>query len=314
MVRYAARRLALAIPLLAGLSILAFGYIRLIPGDPVVAMLGVNSDPALAERLREQFGLNQPVLSQYTSWVAGVVQGDFGVSFRSQLPIGPILVDRIPATVELAAAGLLIGLAIAIPAGVIAGVKRGSRLDALITSSTLFGLALPGFWLGTILMLFFALRLGAFPSQGYVPFVEDPLRNLQLLFLPALTLGLSISPYLARLTRATVVEVLEEPFLSYARAQGHPQLAVARHVVLRNVLPSLIVAIGLTAGFLLAGSIVVEELFNWPGTGRLVVRAVIERDYAMIQALVLIYGVVFIVVNLLAELAQGVLDPRIRLT
>lgn len=313
MAEYAIRRVIAAIPLLFGLTLLVFFYVRLIPGDPVVAMLGVNSDPELVERLRVELGLDQPWWSQYFNWLAALFQGDLGIAFRSRVPISTILIGRIPASAELAFGGLVVSMLIALPAGVIAGMKRGSTVDAFVSGSTLFGLAIPGFWLGAMLVMVFSVWLHWLPSGGYVPFDKNPIRNLQLLVLPAITLGLAISPYLARLTRATVTEIRGETFVGFGRAQGLSEGVIARNLVFRNAAPSLVVAVGVTVGGLLAGSVVVETLFNWPGMGRLVVASVSERDYAMIQALLLIYGVLFIVVNLLAELAQGLLDPRIRL-
>ena len=313
MVEYAIRRALAAVPLLLGLTLLVFFYVRLIPGDPVVAMLGVNSDPELVARLRDELGLDKPWWSQYFNWIGGLFQGDLGTAFRSGVPISSILIERIPASLELAAGGLVVSLAIALPAGVAAGMKRGSAVDAIVSGGTLFGLAIPGFWLGALLVMIFAVWLPWLPSGGYVPFDRNPARNLQMLVLPALTLGLALSPYLARLTRATVSEIRGETFVGFGRAQGLSDRVIARDLVFRNSAPSLVVAVGVTIGGLLAGSVVVETLFNWPGMGRLIVAAVSERDYAMIQALLLIYGVLFIVVNLLAELAQGLLDPRIRL-
>jgi peptide/nickel transport system permease protein len=314
MTRYVVRRLLFAVPLLFGLSVLAFGYVRLIPGDPVTAMLGVNSDPALVRQLRHQMGLDQPWYQQYFAWLSHVGTGDLGLSFRSRIPVTEILINRIPATLELAIGGMVVGLALAIPAGLIAGFKRRSRLDSAITGGILIGLATPGFWLGTLLMMFLALQLKWLPSEGYVPFADDPAMNLQLLVLPSLTLGAAIAPYLARLMRAAVVEVVDDPSVNYARAQGLREPTIARNVVLRISVPSMIVAVALTVGFLLAGSIVVEELFNWPGMGRLVTAGVNERDYPMLQALMLAYGTIFIVVNVIAEVLQGILDPRVRLS
>lgn len=313
MLEYAIRRILAAIPLLFGLTLLVFIYVRLIPGDPVVAMLGVASDPELVARLREELGLNQPWYIQYFSWLSGIAQGDLGTAFRSGAPIADILVGRIPASVELALAGLIVTLVIAIPAGVIAGMRPGTTVDRVVSGGTLFGLAVPAFWLGAIFVMIFSVGLRWLPSAGYVAFDRDPARNLSLLVLPAVTLGLALSPYLARLTRATVLEIRGESFVGFGRAQGLPGAVIARDLVLRNAAPSLVVAVGVTVGGLLAGSVVIETLFNWPGMGRLIVVAVGERDYAMIQALLLVYGVLFIVVNLLAELAQGLLDPRIRL-
>ncbi|MER6528633.1 ABC transporter permease [Streptomyces sp. NPDC001508] len=207
----------------------------------------------------------------------------------------------------------MVALLVAIPAGVAAGMRPGSRLDSAITTATLFGLAMPAFFEGTLLMLLFALKLDVVPSQGYVPFSDDPVRSLRLTVLPALTLGLAISPYLSKLVRSAVAEVAQEPFVPFARAKGLARWRISVGYVFRNALPTLVAALGLTIASLIAGSIVVEVLFNWPGTGRLVVGAVTERDYALIQALVLVYGVLFIVVNLASELAQGLLDPRVRL-
>jgi len=314
MARYVAWRLLFAVPLLFGLSVLAFGYVRLIPGDPVTAMLGVNSDPTLVAQLRDQMGLDRPWYQQYFAWLGHVSTGDLGLSFRSKIPVSQILIDRIPATLELALGGMVVGLALAISAGLLAGFKRGSKVDSFITGGILLGLATPGFWLGTLLMILLALRLKWLPAQGYVPFVDDPAMSLRFLVLPTLTLGAAIAPYLARLMRAAVVEVVADPSVNYARAQGLPEATIARKVVLRISMPSMIVAVALTVGFLLAGSIVVEELFNWPGMGRLVVAGVSERDYPMIQALMLVYGVIFIVVNVIAEVLQGILDPRVRLS
>lgn len=314
MARYVAWRLLFAVPLLFGLSVLAFGYVRVIPGDPVIAMLGVNSDPTLVAQLRGQMGLDRPWYQQYFAWLGHVGTGDLGLSFRSKIPVSQILIDRIPATLELALGGMAVGLVLAISAGLLAGFKRGSKVDSFITGGILLGLATPGFWLGTLLMILLALRLKWLPAQGYVPFVEDPAMSLRFLVLPTLTLGAAIAPYLARLMRAAVVEVVADPSVNYARAQGLPEATIARKVVLRISMPSMIVAVALTVGFLLAGSIVVEELFNWPGMGRLVVAGVSERDYPMIQALMLVYGVIFIVVNVIAEVLQGILDPRVRLS
>lgn len=313
MLEYALRRLLAAVPLLFGLSLLAFFYVRLIPGDPVVAMLGVNSDPELVAKVREQLGLDRPWWVQYGDWIGGVFQGDLGVAFRSGVSITTILVERIPASVQLAVGGLIVGLLLAIPAGIAAGVRRGSVVDAAVSSASLFGLAIPVFWIGSLLVMLLAVWLHWLPSGGYVPWERDPIKNIRSLILPSITLGIGVAPYLTRLTRATVSEVKRETFVPFARAQGLSRGTISSSIIFRNAAPSLVVAVGVTIGGLLAGSVIVESLFNWPGMGRLMVAAVGERDYAMIQALLLVYGVIFILVNLFAELAQGALDPRIRL-
>jgi peptide/nickel transport system permease protein len=314
MTRYVVKRLLLSVPLLFGLSLLAFAYVRIIPGDPVTAQLGVNADPQLVAQVKHQMGLDLPWYQQYFAWLGHVATGDLGVSFRSRMPVSDILIDRIPATFELALGGMAIGLLLAIPFGLWAGFKRGTRVDSVVTGGILVGLATPAFWLGTLMMLLLALHLRWLPSQGYIAFNEDPTENMRLLVLPSLTLGAAIAPYLARLMRASVVEVVSEPSVNYARAQGLRERTIASRVVLRISVPSMIVAVALTVGFLLAGSVVVENLFNWPGMGRLVSDGVNERDYPMIQALILVYGLIFIVVNVVAEVLQGLLDPRVRLS
>lgn len=314
MLGYALRRIALTLPLLFGLSLLSFVYVRLIPGDPVTAMLGVNSSPELVRQLTHKYGFDQPLVTQYLSWLSGVLHGDFGVSFRSQLPVAPIIAAHVPPTLQLTAGGLVVMTVLAIPAGVIAGLRPGSRLDTIVTSMTVFGLSMPAFWLGTLLVMYFALTLHLVPSQGYLPLFREPVTGLRLMLLPCVVLGIAISPYLARLTRTAVVDVVQQPFIPYAQAKGLRQRVIAVRYVLRNTWSSIVAAIGLTVGGLLSGSVVIESLFNYPGMGVLMVGSVNERDYAMIQALVLIYGVVFVVTNLVAELVQAVLDPRVRLT
>lgn len=311
---YVVRRVVVSVPLLLGVAVLAFFYVRLIPGDPAQAALGVNATPQAVAGLRHQYGLDQPVQRQFAGWVADLAHGDLGRSYSDRQPISALIGQRVPATLQLALSGLLVALLLAVPFGVWAGRRPGSAVDTALTSITLFGLAVPSFWLGTVLVILFALDLHWLPSQGYVAFLVDPVRSLKLTVLPAVTLGLAIAPYLARLTRATVADVVVEPFMSFAAARALPRPTVTRHYLLRNVWPGLVTVIGLTVGFLLAGSIVIEQLFNWPGTGRLIVESVIARDYTTIQALILIYGAVFVVVNLVAELVQSILDPRIRLS
>lgn len=313
MVQYITKRLALTVPLVMGLVILTFAYVRLIPGDPVVSMLGVNSDPELVARTRAELGLDEPFVTQFFVWLQDVSAGDLGVSFRSRVPVAEIIGNHVVPTVQLAAAALVVGLLAAIPAGIAAGMKPGSRIDRMVTATTLVGLALPSFWIGSLFILVLSVRLGWLPSQGYTPFWDDATSNMQKLVIPAMTLGIAISPYLARLTRSLVIGTRDEAFVMFARSQGLGERQIQFRIIFRNVLPSLAIAIALTAGFLLAGSIIVEELFNWPGIGVLISPAVTERDYAMLQALILIYGLAFILINLLAEVIQGLLDPRIRL-
>lgn len=312
MLRYAAGRLLAAVPLLLGLTVLSFFYVHVLPGDPVSAMLGVNTDPALVAQLRHQFGLDQPLVKQFWSWLDGLARGNLGVSFRSQLPVFDLIRGRVPAAAELGLGGLVVMVVFGVGGGLIAGIHRGHRVDALINSVAIIGLGIPGFFVGVLLIAVLSLKLHVLPSGGYTPFTADPAANLRALVMPALTLGASGAPFLARLSRSAVLTVLESEYVSYGRSKGLGEVQLSIRYVLRNAMPQLVAAIGLSVGALLGGSVIVEQLFVWPGTGQLILAAVNERDYAMIQAVILLYGGIFILVNLLAELVQGLLDPRIR--
>ena len=314
MLAFAIKRVLLFVPVLIGLSVLLFAYVRVLPGDPVAAMLGVDADPALVQRLHVEYGLDKPLPDQYIAWVGGLAHGDLGLTFRSRQPIAPILLGRIPATLQLFLPALVLTLLLALPSGLYAGMHPGSRADRAISTFTLLGLGVPSFWFGTILVILFAIALGVLPSQGYVPLLEQPSESIRDTILPAVTLGFAASPYLARMTRASVAAVMKEPYIAFADAKGLKERTIIWRHVARTALPSIIVVLGLTAGNFLAGSIFVEELFTWPGVGRLLVGSVIERDYFMVQALIMLYAVVFAVINLLSELLQGFLDPRVRLT
>lgn len=313
MARYALQRILLALPLLFGLSLLVFTYVRIIPGDPVTAMLGVQSNPELVARLKAQYGFDQPILDQYLLWIGNVLQGDFGISFRSRQAVGPLIMDRIPATLQLMLGGLFVSLVVAIPAGIRAGMRYRKRSDSVISTVTLVGLGSPGFWLGTFLMVIFALVLKVLPSQGYEPFLRDPVKSTQYMILPAVAIGLVASPFLIRVVRSAVIEIMKEPFVPYADARGLGERIIFWRYIIRNLLPQFVVVLGVLVGVLLAGSVAIEALFNWPGMGRIFIGAVGERDYAMLQALILVYGLIFVIINLIAEIAQAALDPRIRL-
>jgi peptide/nickel transport system permease protein len=311
--RYVLNRILFAVPLLFGLSVLVFAYVRLIPGDPVTAMLGVQANPDLVARLKEQYGFDRPIVDQYLQWIGNLLHGDLGISFRSRQAVAPLIAERLPATLQLMIGGLIVSLGLAIPLGIAAGTRYRRRTDGIISTITLIGMGSPGFWLGTILMVVFALILRILPSQGYVPFLERPLDSLRYMALPAIAIGLAGAPYLIRFIRSIVIEILKEPFVSYADARGLRDRVIFWRYIIRNLLPHFAVVLSVLIGALLAGSVAVEALFNWPGMGRIFIGAVTERDYAMIQALILVYGLIFVVVNLIGEIAQAALDPRIRL-
>lgn len=313
LVRYTVSRVLVSLPILLGLVILTFFYVHVLPGDPVTAMLGVNQDPALIADLRHKLGLDKSVVVQFWAWFGDLAHADLGISYSSERPVTELIVGRLPATIELAVAAFVIMLAVGIPAGLLAGMRPGSRIDHAINMTAIVGLAIPGFFVGMLLLVALSLTLRVLPSQGYVEFAADPLGNLSTLCLPAITLGISNVPYLVRLVRLEVREVMAHAYVPYARGKGLPNGMITRRYVIRNVAPRLVTIISLTIGGLLGGSIIVESLFGWPGMGQLVASAVSGRDYGMIQAAVLLYGMIFVVFNLAGEILQAALDPTIRL-
>jgi len=314
MARYTINRLLLFIPLLFGLSIVVFIYIHLIPGDPVQAMVGPYGSQEFVEQIREEFGLNRPIYVQYLDWLSNAVRGDLGITFRSRQPIAPLLLARIPATIELALAGLFIAILMGLPAGIIAGLYKNSSFDYFFSLFSLAGYSMPMFWTGTLLLLLFGVKWQVLPSLGYVPFRQDPVQNLRHLIMPALTIGIGMSPYIGRMARAAIVETLQEPFVTFGRAKGLKRTTILARYVLRHAVSAIVVVLGLDIGLLLSGQIIVEELFNWPGAGRVIVRAILERDYFVVQSTILIYAGVFLLINFAVELIHVWLDPRVQLS
>lgn len=313
MLRYTANRLLLFLPILFGLSVVTFIYIHLIPGDPVQAMVGPSGGPELVAQMRQELGLDRPLHIQYIDWVSGALRGDLGISFRSRQPITPLLLARIPATLELAGAALIVAIGIGLPSGVLAGLKKNTRFDYAFSLLSLGGYSMPIFWLGTLLLLLFGVYWKVLPSQGYVPFERDPVANLRLLILPAVTLGIGLAPYIGRMARAAVIETLQENFIVYAHAKGLRERTVFLRYVFRHAIVGILVVLGLDIGYLLSGQIIVEEIFNWPGAGRIIVRGVLERDYFVVQATILVYALLFLTINFIVEIMHGLLDPRVQL-
>jgi len=309
---YAARRLALAVPLLLGMSVLIFGLMRLVPGDPAVVVLGYKATPDAVRALRETFHLDEPLLTQYLRWLAGALRGDFGVDFRQNEPIGRMILDRLPVTMELTVVATVCAALIGVPLGLLGGGRRGSAADRASLAVGLLGVSMPDFWLGIILILLFALKLGLLPSSGFVPFVESPVDNLLYLVLPALTLAASRAAVLGRLTRAAVLDVSRRPFVQYARAKGLAEHAVLFRHVLPNAAIPIVTVLGLQVGYMLGGAIVVETIFTLPGVGRMTLDAVLERNYPVVQSAVLVIGAMFMLVNLATDVLYGIIDPRVR--
>jgi peptide/nickel transport system permease protein len=308
---YVVRRGIQALGVLLGVSVLVFAIIHLVPGDPVRLALGTRFDQATYEALRERAGLDQPLLQQYISWLGGVVSGDFGVSFRSGRTVLSMVLERLPATLSLAGAAVLVALLMAIPLGVLSAIRQGSLTDRIATSISQFGISLPDFWFGILLITFFAGILGWFPASGYVPLTEDPLQWAYRLVLPGITVGVVSGAVITRFVRSSVLEALGEDFVRTARSKGLSERQIIREHVLPNALVPVITVTGLQLAYLLSGVVIVEAVFAWPGLGRLALDAVLDRDYPVVQGAVLLFAGFFLIVNLLVDLLYAAVDPRI---
>jgi ABC-type dipeptide/oligopeptide/nickel transport system permease component len=309
LIAYIARRVLYLVPTWLGITLLAFVLFSLTPGDPAVTYFVRKFDrqpnPAELEQTRERLGLDKPAHEQYLDWLAGAVQGDLGTSFTTGRPVTEELLERFPATLELAAAGTLLAVLIAIPLGVLAAVRRNSLIDQVTRAAATLAASVPSFWLALLLIIVFSVELQLLPATGR--------RGLESIVLPALALGLGEAALVARLTRSSLLDVLGEDFITTARAKGIPERAVIVKHGLRNALAAVVTQVGLTFGFLLAYSAIIEVIFVWPGIGRLAVDSIFQRDLPVIQGFVVFAGTVFILINLLVDLVYLWLDPRVTL-
>ena len=307
----AVRRTLQAVVVLLGVSVVTFALVHLVPGDPVRLALGTRFDQATYDALRERAGLDQPLVVQYLQWIGHAVTGDLGVSFRSGDPVTALILERLPATLSLALASILVALLIAVPLGTASALRPRSFVDGASTVLSQIGISVPEFWMGIMLILLFAGTLGWFPSSGYVPFTQDPALWLRSLVLPAVTTGLVSGSVLTRFTRSSVLEALGAEHVRTARAKGLPPRAVLDWHVLRNALLPLVTVTGVQLAYLLSGVVVVEIVFAWPGLGQLALQSVEARDYPVLQGAVLLFAFVFLLLNLVVDLLYSKLDPRI---
>lgn len=309
---YLLRRALQALGVLLGVSVLVFAIIHLVPGDPVRLALGTRFDQETYDALRSRAGLDQPLLQQYVSWLGGVVQGDFGVSFRSGQTVLSMVTERLPATLSLAGAAVVVALLIALPLGVLSAIRQGSRTDTIATAISQFGISVPDFWMGILLILLFSLTLGWLPASGYVGLSEDPLEWAKRLILPGVTVGVVSGAVLTRFVRSSVLESLGEDFVRTAQSKGLSERRIIREHVLPNALVPVITVTGLQLAYLLSGVVVVEAVFAWPGLGQLALDAVQDRDSPVLQGAVMLFAGFFLLVNLLVDLLYAVVDPRIQ--
>jgi peptide/nickel transport system permease protein len=313
LVRMVIRRLVETIPVLIIMSMLVFGLTLLLPGDPVLGMLGPASelDEATVEQLREEMNLNDPIPVQYLTWVGHVLQGDLGRSTATNQPVADAIVTRLPVTALLAVYALTISIAIAVPLGILAAVKRGTYWDLLASALSVVGVAVPGFWLAILMISFFGVRLGWLPASGYVSPLDDPLDALRHLFMPALAMGVGGAASLTRYLRSSLLEVLGQDYVMTARAKGlRGSYVIVRHA-LRNALIPFVTVLGLRLGDLFGGSLIIESIFLVPGVGSLMVNAIFTRDFPVIQAGTLVIALIVVVANLGVDVLYGFLDPRI---
>ncbi len=313
MFQYIVRRLFDLIFVLFGVSVLIFLMVRFIPGDAVAIMLGANTDitPERVEALRRQLGLHLPVYQQYWQWFTDVLRGDLGNSIWTGRPVLDEITARLPATLEITVLALLLAMVLAFPLGVVAARARGTAGDVVVRVLAIVGLTLPSFWVGVLMLYFVSMYLPAWPAIGYVPFTQDPLGNLARIALPVVAVSLPMVAGLTRILRSSLLEVLSSDYVRTARSKGAGERAVLYKHAMRNALIPVVTVIGVQVGYLLSGVVVIEQVFAIPGVGRLVVGAINERNYPLVQGVVLVVTAVFVLVNLLVDLAYAWIDPRV---
>lgn len=307
-----ARRLVQLIPTIILVSILIFGLQQLLPGDPATIMAGEERDPETIAQIRAQYRLDQPIPVQYFYWIKGVLQGDLGESMRLKLPVAELVAQKLPVTLQLASMAMLIALLIGIPAGVISAIKKDSVWDYLVNIIGLWGISTPNFWLGILMIFFFSVHLGWLPASGYVSPFEDFWLSLKTTIMPAFVLGNSIAGVLMRHTRAAMLQALASDFVRTARAKGLFENQVILRHAMRNALTPVITLGALEFGTLLSGAVLTEQIFTIPGFGKLIVDAVFNRDYAVVQGVVLVTSATYIFLNLLADIGYILVNPRLR--
>jgi peptide/nickel transport system permease protein len=311
MLRFISARLLGTVPVVVILSVGVFLMLHLTPGDPVQIMLGQDADPGAVAALRAELGLDQPLPVQYARWASNALHGDLGRSIRTNQPVTDAIVSRLPVTIELSFVALVISLAIGLPAGMFAAIRRNSALDLASTGLALAGVSLPSFFLGILLILVFALWLRWVPPSGYTPLVQDPAMNVKQMLMPAFALGAALAGIVARLMRSSLLEVLGADYMRTARAKGLSESASVIGHAVRNALLPVVTVVGLQVGALLGGAILIETIFALPGIGRLAVDSIFARDFPIVQGVVLFLALVRVLSNLIADLLYGRLDPRI---
>jgi peptide/nickel transport system permease protein len=312
MLSFLSKRLLQLIPTLFFVSVIIFSLQQLLPGDPALIMAGEERDPDVIEQIRHQFRLDQPIPVQYVFWMKGVFSGDLGESMRIHVPVVDLILEKLPVTIQLAAMAIVIALLIGVTAGVISAVRKNTVWDYAANAFALWGISTPNFWLGIMLIFLFSVKLGWLPASGYVPLAEDWRASLATTIMPAFVLGNSIAAILMRHTRSAMLQVLESDYVRTARAKGLLERTVILKHAMRNALTPVITLGALELGTLLSGAVLTEQIFTIPCFGKLIVDAVFNRDYAVVQGVVLVTATIYIALNLLADIAYILVNPRLR--
>ncbi|MBS7804955.1 ABC transporter permease [Rhizobiales bacterium TNE-4] len=307
-----AKRMLQLIPTLFVVSVLIFSLQQLLPGDPALVMAGEEKDPEVIEQIRKQYRLDQPIPIQYVYWLKGVLTGNLGESMRLKAPVSDLVLSKLPVTLQLASMAMLIALLIGVTAGVVSAVYRGTKLDYIVNVIGLIGISTPNFWLGIMLIFLFAVNLGWLPASGYVSPFEDFWGSLKTTILPAFVLGNAIAGVLMRHTRSAMLQALDSDYVRTARAKGLLEPKVVIKHAMRNALTPVITLGALEFGTLLSGAVLTEQIFTIPGFGKLIVDAVFNRDYAVVQGVVLVTATTYVLLNLLADIGYVLVNPRLR--
>ena len=309
---FVARRLAVLVPTLFCVSVFIFTLQQLLPGDPAMALAGEEHDPTAVAAIRAKYHLDKPLPVQYGLWIGNVLRGDFGQSLRNKIPVSELIASKLPVTVELAVCSMLIALLLGIPAGIVSAAKKGRPVDVAANFVALSGLSVPHFWLGIMLILLFAVRLGWLPASGYVPPWENLKLNLTTILLPSFVLGSGVACVIMRHTRSAMLETLSADYVRTARAKSVPERVVVVKHALRNALIPIITLGAIEFGRLLSGAVLTEQIFAIPGFGKLLVDGVFNRDYAVVKGVVLVSATLFVMLNLLADVLYFLANPRLR--
>ena len=312
MFSFIVQRTLIALPTVVIISFIVFSLQQLMPGDPALVVSGGEAAPETLAQIREQYGFNKPFLVQYWNWITSALQGDFGISFRTREQIGPMLLAKIPVTLTLATAAMAFSLLVGIPAGILAAIWRGRGWDHAVTVAALSGVSIPNFWLGIMMILLFSVTLGWLPAGGYVGFFDDPVECLRRIAMPAIVLGTGLAAAMMRHTRSAMLTVMQQDYVRTARAKGLAERTVVlKHAFLNAQVPIITLAT-LQFGTLLAGAVLTEQIFSIPGVGKMVVDAVFNREYQAVQAITLLSGVAFVLMNLLADVLYFIANPKLR--